>query len=93
MLKKLIGGYFLAQFRIMFVVAVILVVGFLVLGIRYAFLIGVLVAILDFLPLFGTGTDIDSMGRVQAFIRRLCVGCGTGTSLCTDTGHPPGHPA
>ena len=54
--KKLIGGYFLAQFRIMFVVAVILVVGFLVLGIKYAFLIGVLVAILDFLPLFGTGT-------------------------------------
>ena len=55
-IKKLIGGYFLAQFRIMFVVAVILVVGFLVLGIKYAFLIGVLVAILDFLPLFGTGT-------------------------------------
>lgn len=54
--KKLIGGYFLAQFRIMFVVAAILVVGFLVLGIKYAFLIGVLVAILDFLPLFGTGT-------------------------------------
>ena len=54
--KKLIGGYFLAQFRIMFVVAVILIVGFLILGIRYAFLIGVLVAILDFLPLFGTGT-------------------------------------
>lgn len=54
--KKLIGGYFLAQFRIMFVVAVILIIGFLVLGIKYAFLIGVLVAILDFLPLFGTGT-------------------------------------
>ena len=54
--KKLIGGYFLAQFRIMFVVAAILIVGFLVLGIKYAFLIGVLVAILDFLPLFGTGT-------------------------------------
>lgn len=30
--KKLIGGYFLAQFRIMFVVAVILIVGFLILG-------------------------------------------------------------
>ena len=54
--RTLIGGYFLAQFRIMFVVAAILIVGFLILGIRYAFLIGVLVAILDFLPLFGTGT-------------------------------------
>lgn len=55
-IKKLIGGYFLAQFRIMFVIAVILVAGFLVLGIKYAFFLGVLVAILDFLPLFGTGT-------------------------------------
>lgn len=54
--KKLIGGYFLAQFRIMFVVGAILIAGFLILGIKYAFLLGVLVAILDFLPLFGTGT-------------------------------------
>ncbi len=30
--------------------------GFLVLGIDYAFLLAILVAILDFLPLFGTGT-------------------------------------
>lgn len=55
-MKRLIGGYFLAQFRIMFVVAVILIVGFLVMRIKYAFLLGVLVAVLDFLPLFGTGT-------------------------------------
>ncbi len=55
-MKRLIGGYFLAQFRIMFVVAVILIVGFFVMRIKYAFLLGVLVAVLDFLPLFGTGT-------------------------------------
>lgn len=55
-LKHLIGGYFLAQFKIMFVVAAILAVGFLVLGISYAFLLAILVALLDFLPLFGTGT-------------------------------------
>lgn len=54
--KRLIGGYFLAQFKIMFVVAVILAVGFLVLGVHYAVLLGILIAILDFLPLFGTGT-------------------------------------
>lgn len=54
--KKLIGGYFLAQFKIMFVVAAILLVGFGVLGIRYGFLLGILIAFLDFLPLFGTGT-------------------------------------
>lgn len=56
--KRLIGGYFLAQFRIMFVIAVILAVGFLVLGVQYSLLLAVLIAILDFLPLFGTGTAL-----------------------------------
>ena len=55
-IKHLLGGYFLAQFKIMFMVALILFAGFVVLGIRYAFLLGILIAILDFLPLFGTGT-------------------------------------
>ncbi|MDO4267766.1 MAG: sporulation integral membrane protein YtvI [Eubacteriales bacterium] len=54
--RRLIGGYFLAQFKIMFVVAGILLAGFLVLGINYGFLLAILIAILDFLPLFGTGT-------------------------------------
>ncbi|MGL5436633.1 MAG: sporulation integral membrane protein YtvI [Lachnospiraceae bacterium] len=54
--RKLISGYFIAQFRIMFVIAVILIIVFFILGIRYAFLLGILIAILDFLPLFGTGT-------------------------------------
>jgi len=54
--RKLIGGYFVAQFRIMFVIAVILVVGLFILGVSYSFLLGILIAILDFLPLFGTGT-------------------------------------
>lgn len=53
---RLMGGYFLAQFRIMFVVAVILTVGFLILGIRHAVFLAVLTAALDFLPVLGTGT-------------------------------------
>lgn len=57
-IKGLIGGYFLAQFRIMFVVAGILVIGFVVLGVPYGLLFAVLIAILDFLPLFGTGTAL-----------------------------------
>lgn len=54
--RKLLGGYFLAQFKIMFMVALILLAGFVVLGVRYAFLLAILIAMLDFLPLFGTGT-------------------------------------
>lgn len=57
-LKNLIGGYFLAQFRIMFVVAGVLAAGFMVLGVRYGVLLAVLIAVLDFLPLFGTGTAL-----------------------------------
>ena len=47
---------FRSQFKIMFMVALILLAGFVVLGIRYAFLLAILIAALDFLPLFGTGT-------------------------------------
>ncbi len=55
---RLLGGYFLAQFRIMFVVAVILAIGFLILGVNYSVIWAVLIALLDFLPLFGTGTAL-----------------------------------
>ena len=54
--KHLIGGYFLAQFKIMFVVGLMLFVGFAVLGVKYSGLLAILVAMLDFLPVFGTGT-------------------------------------
>lgn len=63
--KQLIGGYFLAQFKIMFVVAAILLAGFGVLGIRYGFLLGILIAFLDFLPLFGTGTVLIPWAILQ----------------------------
>lgn len=56
--RRAIGGYFKAQFKIMGVVALILFVGFLILKIRYAILLAILIAILDFLPFFGTGTAL-----------------------------------
>lgn len=57
-IKKMIGGYFAAQFKIMGIVALILFIGFLILRVRYAILFAVLIAILDFLPFFGTGTAL-----------------------------------
>lgn len=65
--KGLIGGYFLAQFRIMRVVALILAAGFLVLGVRYGVLLAFLTAILDFLPIFGTGTVLFPWAVVKLF--------------------------
>lgn len=63
--KHLIGGYFLAQFRIMFVVALALAAGFLVLGVEHSLTFAMLIAILDFLPMFGTGTVLGPWALVK----------------------------
>lgn len=55
-LKYAVGGYFKAQFKIMCVVVIILFAGFSILGIHFAILLALLIAFLDFLPFFGTGT-------------------------------------
>ena len=65
--KKLIGGYFLAQFKIMFVIAIVLVIGMLILGVPYGIFLGIGIAILDFLPMFGTGTALIPWAVVKLF--------------------------
>lgn len=55
-LKHAVGGYFKAQIKIELWMYVLLAIGFSVLKIRYAFIIAIGVAFLDFLPFFGTGT-------------------------------------
>ena len=55
-LKYAMGGYFKAQFKIMGVVFAILLVGFTLMQIRFSILLAIVIAFLDFLPFFGTGT-------------------------------------
>lgn len=55
-LKYAVGGYFKAQFKIMGIVFVILFAGLAAFGVHYSVLIAFLIAFLDFLPFFGTGT-------------------------------------
>lgn len=57
-LKYAVGGYFKAQFKIMAVVFLILSIGFLIMGLNFTFLLAILIAFLDFLPFFGTGTAL-----------------------------------
>lgn len=57
-ISKLIYGYFAAQFKIMFVVALVLLVGLMLLKVPYSVLLAILIALLDFLPMFGTGTAL-----------------------------------
>ena len=55
-LRYAVGGYFRAQFKIMGIVFLILLAGFALLKIKYFALVAFLIAFLDFLPFFGTGT-------------------------------------
>lgn len=61
-LRYAVGGYFKAQFKIMGVVFLILLIGFAVLGVRYFVLVAFLISFLDFLPFFGTGTAMIPWG-------------------------------
>lgn len=54
-IRKIICGWLLAQFKIMFVVFAVLVIGFVILKVPYAPAIAFLTAFLDFLPMFGVG--------------------------------------
>ncbi|MBR6769788.1 MAG: sporulation integral membrane protein YtvI [Lachnospiraceae bacterium] len=54
-LKRAVGGYFKAQFKIEIWMYLLLVIGFLLLGVEHALLIALGIACLDFLPVFGTG--------------------------------------
>lgn len=55
-MRYAVGGYFRAQFKIMGIVFLILLIGFALLKIKYFALVAFLIAFLDFLPFFGTGT-------------------------------------
>lgn len=55
-LRKAVGGYFKAQLKIEFWVYILLVIGLLMLQVRYALLVALGIAFMDLLPVFGTGT-------------------------------------
>ena len=55
-LKKVFGGYFKAQFKIMGVIGVIIFIGLMILHVKFAAVFAVLIALLDMLPFLGTGT-------------------------------------
>jgi sporulation integral membrane protein YtvI len=66
--KTAIGGYFKAQLQIMAVVFVILFFGLLIGGVQYFVLFAFLIALLDVLPIFGTGTVLIPWGIYQLLV-------------------------
>ena len=67
-LKYAVGGYFKAQFKIMGFVFLILLVGLAFLNVRYFVLVAFLIAFLDFLPFFGTGTAMIPWALYEFFM-------------------------
>lgn len=53
--KTAVGGYFKAQFKIMIILMVVMFITFEILGIGYSFLLALIIAVIDFLPVLGTG--------------------------------------
>ena len=75
-LRATLGGYVRAQFKLMGVTFLILTAGFLILCISYPLLFGLLLAIVDALPVFGTGTVLIPWS-ILMFLRGN-VRCGVG---------------
>lgn len=55
-LVSALGGFMKAQFKIMFIIFVILLIGLMILRNPYALLFALLISFLDLLPILGTGT-------------------------------------
>ena len=62
-----VGGYFKAQFKIMGVIYVILMIGLFILRVDFAWLLAFGIAFLDMLPVFGTGTVLCPWAVVKFF--------------------------
>lgn len=63
--KNVVGGYFKAQFKIMFVVYIIITIGLFIMGNKFALLLGLGIAFLDMLPFFGTGTVLGPWAIIK----------------------------
>ncbi len=67
-LKRAFGGWCIAQLKLMGVTFCIVTSGLFLIGIDYALLFGVLIALIDALPVFGTGTVLIPWGLFM-FVR------------------------
>ena len=64
---KAFGGYFKAQFKIMIVITLILFIGLEIMRVDYSFVIALIIAFLDLLPVLGTGTVLGPWTVIEIF--------------------------
>ena len=75
-LKRYVGGYVKAQLIIMCFAFLILLVGLLILDVKYALLIALVVAIFDALPFFGSGAVLIPWAVIEFFMGSPARGVG-----------------
>ncbi len=75
-LRKAVGGYFKAQLKIECWVYLLLVIGLLVLHVRYALLVALGIAFMDLLPVFGTGTIMIPWAVIEILGRNYSMAVG-----------------
>ena len=76
---KFVSGFkkYLRAYLLIFVITFAeLFVGFLVLGVNYSFALAVIIAIIDFLPVFGTGAVLLPWGIILLLMKNYFLGVG-----------------
>ena len=83
-IKQAVGGYFKAQLRIEVWMYLLILIGLVVLNVRYAALVALLIAVIDILPFFGSGAVLipwavvtalgGNYARALGFLIIWCVG-------------------
>ncbi len=71
-----VGGYVKAQLKIMVVVAVILLIGLNVIGVKYTVLLSILISFVDMIPFLGTGTIMIPWFLYKFLIGNYEIGVG-----------------
>ena len=75
-LTRAIGGYFRAQAILMVMIGTISVIGLLILGNPYALLLGLMFAVLDFIPMLGPAIVLVPWALYSMFIGSYSLGFG-----------------
>ena len=75
-LKATLGGWARAQLKLMGLCALVLTAGFLILGVNYPLLFGLVIALVDALPALGTGLVLVPWGLVSFLQGNSFLGVG-----------------
>lgn len=74
--KYTIAGYLMAQLKLSALVMLVMVIGFWILGVKYAIWIAIAIAILDYLPIFGAGAVLIPWALMNVVNGEMRAGIG-----------------